>query len=194
MAQPNEFFVFNARPAYAYREETGDYAGMMVERHLDQLFIADSYLDAVKIAIAWSKDRFEQVIKDSHTDSFFSSLKVSTKCIAKGKEDGSIDTRNGMTFFEWKYDTGNLETELRVFSKQDYADRHPANTTDLERFIALYAMVGISLNVEKKDEDQIIVIASNIENEHEKIDGYDGFYTKIVFDKDGTFKKQGFWE
>ena len=133
MTQLNEFFVFNARPAYAYKsEEDADpnsNTSMILEKHLSQIFIADSYLEAVKIAVAWSKDRFEQVIKDSYKDSFFSSLKVSTKCIAKGKKDGSINTRNGMTFFEWKHDTGNLGTEVEVFSKQNHANTHPADVT-----------------------------------------------------------------
>lgn len=28
----------------------------------------------------------------------------------------------------------------------------------------------------------------------EKFEGYEGFYSKITFDKDGKFLKQGFWE
>ncbi len=79
--------------------------------------------------------------------------------------------------------------------------------TDLERFIELYRSFGIECKVNKVDvphqyshmkaDDQYIVLTDGHEGKNEtgdsRFNGY-GMYTDIVFDSDGKFKSQGFWE
>ena len=84
--------------------------------------------------------------------------------------------------------------------------------TDLERFVALYASVGIACKVSVSDKDdynrqrekpvQIIRIGNwesydvdeDRDTKSDKFDGYGGFYSEIIFDMDGNFIKQCFWE
>lgn len=68
--------------------------------------------------------------------------------------------------------------------------------TDLERFVELYKSFGVELESEiinygegKKEIHIVIEAGSN-----EKIGGYNGFGTSVVFDLDGKFLGQGFWE
>jgi hypothetical protein len=92
--------VCTARPAYAYRDDDGT----MVEHHLDQEFIADTYLAGLDGAIAWARCRYESYMKDAYPESFLSSLKVSTKFIGRISAEGISSTRSQGVFFEWKYD------------------------------------------------------------------------------------------
>jgi len=67
--------------------------------------------------------------------------------------------------------------------------------TDLQRFIELYKSVGIELVTErhvKGDSELELIIANNGSNE--KICGYSTLSTNIVFDLDGKFIRQEFWE
>lgn len=77
--------------------------------------------------------------------------------------------------------------------------------TDLESFIELYRKFDIELNVIKTDTgSEIILVAPDVNEDDttkieggtisKKFEGYWGFYSKIAFDKDGKFIKQGFWE
>lgn len=72
--------------------------------------------------------------------------------------------------------------------------------TDLERFVETYQAVGIKLKVNTTEEGSFIILQPNGERDDiqvtksEKFDGWDGFHSKIEFDKDGVFVKQGFWE
>lgn len=64
--------------------------------------------------------------------------------------------------------------------------------TDLQKFIDLYASVGIELKPENTDRGYTI----HIEGDHPsgKIDGYCMFYTKISFDFDERFLVQEIFE
>ena len=71
--------------------------------------------------------------------------------------------------------------------------------TDLEKFVELYNGFGINVISEKTDEGYEVHLTENSyfdENDtvSEKFEGYPGFYTRIEFDENGKFKKQGFWE
>lgn len=85
--------------------------------------------------------------------------------------------------------------------------------TDLEKFKALYDSLGVPYicdwiptkfpwNGPPSDIRQQIIIGEgefeycgNWRHESsDKIDGYGRFYTRIEFDNDGKFIKQGFWE
>lgn len=65
--------------------------------------------------------------------------------------------------------------------------------TDLENFIALYKTFGIELKVEKAEDSSNQFIELR-DGDHEKLEGYSGFFSDVEFDKDGKFLKQGFWE
>jgi len=65
--------------------------------------------------------------------------------------------------------------------------------TDLEKFIDLYKIFGIKLTPKYYGKKGSIFI--NIqEGENEKLIGYYGFYTNVIFDKNGKFIEQGFYE
>ena len=75
--------------------------------------------------------------------------------------------------------------------------------TDLERFIELYRSIGIECYIYEDEEKwrtkEIKLGAAMYPSgdefqSHPLIEGYGGFYTSIVFDKDGKFISQGFWE
>lgn len=65
--------------------------------------------------------------------------------------------------------------------------------TDISAFIKLYERLGIKLSEENflhyNNELHIILKA-----EDEGFDGYYFFFTRIIFDKNGKFISQGFWE
>lgn len=80
--------------------------------------------------------------------------------------------------------------------------------TDLQSFIELYTRLGVSCVVNQCSEtgNQFIVFAPKdyysdlvvwSENynptESDKFEGQHGFFSRIDFDKDGKFIKQGFW-
>ena len=73
--------------------------------------------------------------------------------------------------------------------------------TDLEKFKELYASFGIDLKHDQLENGLIEVIlcesswcSCDIVNTSSKFEGYTGFFTQVIFDKDGKFIKQGFWE
>ncbi len=64
--------------------------------------------------------------------------------------------------------------------------------SDMERFIELYKSFGIDLKPEKrKDDDYDVSLNDSISD---KFVGYMGFSSTVIFDKDGNFIRQGFWE
>lgn len=85
-----------------------------------------------------------------------------------------------------------------------------SDTTDLAKFVELYKSLGIELKVNwgfnflgKDGEEEIeryyISIGDESYNDaestfHKKFIGYGGFHSVIVFDKEGKFLYQGFWE
>ena len=67
--------------------------------------------------------------------------------------------------------------------------------TDLEKFIELYKSIGITVEQEVRDDNIVLSISSwALGKEQERLEGYSGFYTDIIFSKEGKFIKQGFWE
>lgn len=62
--------------------------------------------------------------------------------------------------------------------------------TDLERFIDLYKSFGIELKVETIN-GELVVQMNAKEN---GFIGYSGFGSDVIFDINGKFKEQGFWE
>jgi hypothetical protein len=65
--------------------------------------------------------------------------------------------------------------------------------TDLEKFILLYESFGIHLISEKSTKDSNIVV--HLESfDNPKFDGYFGFCSDVIFDENGKFLSQGFWE
>lgn len=73
--------------------------------------------------------------------------------------------------------------------------------TDLSRFCDLYRSFGIECIINTRGDEQYIILSEgdyrDRHNEYttsEKFDGYFDFYTKIVFDAEGKFIRQGFWE
>lgn len=72
--------------------------------------------------------------------------------------------------------------------------------TDLEKFLELYRSFGIELEVEKLPYQQHVCFGENSMSYmcdyqgHPKFQGYSGFYTKVIFDKDGKFIGQDFYE
>ncbi len=128
-------YVYVASPAFAYREtnKKSDLCGMMLERSLSFEFITSSYSEAIDKAIAWSKNRFETVIKDYYDESFFSSLKIHIREISAIEEDGSSNGGSRGTCFEWKYDwPGTLEDWVkRAKSKEDVYTKMMYRAKDL---------------------------------------------------------------
>ena len=73
--------------------------------------------------------------------------------------------------------------------------------SDLEKFIQLYGSLGITLNpVQDGDEINVLIVADVAywkgegASYHPSFEGYSGCCSKIVFDKDGKYLRQGFWE
>jgi hypothetical protein len=64
--------------------------------------------------------------------------------------------------------------------------------SDLEKFIELYKSLGIELKPTQSRNKEITLHLE--EGEHEKFQGYSNFYSDIVFDKNGKFLYQGFYE
>ena len=66
--------------------------------------------------------------------------------------------------------------------------------SDMEKFIGLYKSFGIDLfstKVTTTDGNYNISLSENISD---KFGGYSGFISVVVFNKDGKFIKQGFYE
>lgn len=74
--------------------------------------------------------------------------------------------------------------------------------TDLEAFIELYSRFGISCIVNQCPDTGNLFInlapysvsEKQSPTESEKFEGHYGYYSRIDFDKEGKFIKQGFWE
>jgi len=113
--------IFTACPAYAYLETEGKLADEMLETHLDHTYIAGTKEEAIRMAVRWSKDRFDNYIADVYNQSFFSSLKVRIGSIGRIDDDGKAEGHSGYTFFEWKYDfpDPSLESFVDAFCKKD---------------------------------------------------------------------------
>lgn len=73
--------------------------------------------------------------------------------------------------------------------------------TDLKKFTNLYDGFGIHYSVEKLakgesihdfviNDETIVNISPDNQQENQKIYGYHGFYTVLIFDKNGKFIKQ----
>lgn len=75
--------------------------------------------------------------------------------------------------------------------------------TDLERFIELYKSFGIDCKVNQINEEQVIFLGDydsyDTYPEYEKtrhvsLGGYGNFYSEVIFDKDGKYSRQNFYE
>lgn len=71
--------------------------------------------------------------------------------------------------------------------------------SDLENFVNLYKSFGIDCIINKKENEQVIILSGSgntdmKETSSSKFDGYGGFYSDVKFDLDGKFISQGFWE
>lgn len=72
--------------------------------------------------------------------------------------------------------------------------------TDLERFVELYASFGIVCDVDDLDSGYCITLLGNpiADSEEgtrsEKLMGYNGFYSHVIFNSNGSFNNQGFYE
>jgi len=64
--------------------------------------------------------------------------------------------------------------------------------SDLQKFIELYKSVGIELKPDVKINGDIYLHLE--EGEHKKFKGYNMFFSEIIFDENGKFISQGFWE
>ena len=71
----------------------------------------------------------------------------------------------------------------------------------LDKFVKLYLEFGVECIVNQSDEGYEINLAQTDMYGPEdgatlsdKFEGYNGFFTRIEFDKYGNFLKQGFWE
>ena len=127
MPQPKDIIIFVASPAYCYKEEKNIFTDMMLERHLDQLFIADSYGEAVQQSLEYTLNRYEQYFKDAYNECFIGSLKVFTKLIGRQLPDKRFATVSGGCFFEWKYDwPDSLERYVAAYLKKEESKEHPS--------------------------------------------------------------------
>lgn len=118
--------VFSCHPSFVYRIESGKHKGQMTESQLNQVFLAETYKEAVGIAVNWTRNRYNEVYQDFFKDSEIGCLKINVKFIGRADKNGQINTRNGMTFFEWKYDWGySLDDAVKEFARNRHADTHP---------------------------------------------------------------------
>ena len=71
--------------------------------------------------------------------------------------------------------------------------------SDIEKFKKLYKSFGIICNEIEEKGNRCIRLSKDGDCEEgdtvsEKLDGYSGFLSEILFDKNGKFISQGFWE
>lgn len=81
--------------------------------------------------------------------------------------------------------------------------------TDLEKFVELYRSFGIECVVSERERYQYESLPERIKRirignweygvpeentDSDKFDGYGGFYSEVIFDMDGKFIKQTFYE
>ena len=62
--------------------------------------------------------------------------------------------------------------------------------TDFEKFTRIYRSIGVDTETKKEGKNITIIIRQD----SAKCEGYDGFYTCLLFDEIGVFISQGFWE
>lgn len=63
--------------------------------------------------------------------------------------------------------------------------------TDIQRFIELYASLGITFEQEDREGETVLMLEAKCQP---RVGGYTGFSTSIHFNKEGTFLHQDFWE
>jgi hypothetical protein len=72
--------------------------------------------------------------------------------------------------------------------------------SDLDRFIELYRSFGIECVVNAKGENKVIYLCESDYTFDEqatlsdKLKGYNDFFSKVIFDGNGKFIEQGFYE
>jgi len=75
--------------------------------------------------------------------------------------------------------------------------------SDLDNFIKLYKSFGIDLKPKKTEKGEEVFVNGEYSVEPHIIIGmrqgdlfcgYSGFFSDVIFDKDGKFVEQGFWE
>jgi hypothetical protein len=109
---------------------------------------------------------------------------------------GSIDIS------QYRNPKGAIWCNNCLYSVQNKEDYNPFIVkTDLEKFRELYKSFGIDCKIQKEEEGFGIYLCGNVlyndginYTESDKFHGYTQFYSDIIFDKDGKFIKQGFWE
>lgn len=66
--------------------------------------------------------------------------------------------------------------------------------TDIEKLKVLFDEFGIGYSTGKCPSNSLWHTALSCEEGHNKIDGYNGFFTDFAFDKNGKFIEMGAWE
>ena len=74
--------------------------------------------------------------------------------------------------------------------------------TDLQKFIDLYKSFGIELKPKEiqygirryPNAKTVITMWAQPDEENSDFDGYTSFHSDVIFDANGKFIKQGFWE
>lgn len=112
--------VFEVEVAYLYKEE-----GRTYERSLDVPFIADSDELAIYYGIKWGFERGKSLDWGTPV-----CIKVGRYYVAHPEESGFIETKHGMPFFEWKYDTSGYTFEQLMERYQPKAGRGTVNTRE----------------------------------------------------------------
>lgn len=76
----------------------------MVETSLHQLFIADTFDEALATGVAFAQNRLDEIMKDMYKALGIGCIKIREKFIGRGQPSGMIDTAGTVPFFEWKCD------------------------------------------------------------------------------------------
>jgi len=112
-----ETHIYAAIPAYVYTEEEGPHKGQRFETSLTSRFMAKNNVEAVKMAVAHTKERYEAFFKDAYKDCSLGSIKVYMEYIGRiDLKTGKATSRNTGQIFEWKYDRlGTLDEYLKSY-------------------------------------------------------------------------------
>ena len=101
----NEVTICIATPAYVYEEDTGPLKGQRVETHLTFRYLAKDGGEAIRMAVAHARERYQEYYKDSYKNCFLGSIKVGTESIGRiDMKTGTGSSSSMMPIFEWKYD------------------------------------------------------------------------------------------
>lgn len=66
---------------------------------------------------------------------------------------------------------------------------------DLRRFKGLLTVTGVPFKVEEKEDETSLIISEAVAGyENSLVTGYSGFFTEIIFDKNGKLIQWGAWE